>query len=117
VSVWAILQNLVQLRDIYEGNWESFISSCAVRHFFNLSDKTTLDYVSSMLGDRSVPTYNAGMVTGATARPLITPDELRRASADTMFTLIDQLPVAQIPKLPYYEVLTEGEHYDPNPYR
>ncbi|MEJ1929159.1 type IV secretory system conjugative DNA transfer family protein [Nostoc sp. NIES-2111] len=116
VSVWAILQNLVQLHNMYRDNWESFISSCAVRHFFNLSDKTTLDYVSAMLGDRSVPSYNAGMVTGATARPLITPDELRRASAATMFTLIDQLPVARLPKLPYYDVLTEGKHYDRNPY-
>lgn len=120
VSVWAILQNLVQLRDMYDGNWENFISSCAVRHFFNLNDNTTLEYVSKLFGQKSIPTYQqtpTGMqVSGATARPLITTDELRRASANVIFTLVDQLPVSIFPKVPYYTVLTEGKDFDPNPY-
>jgi type IV secretion system protein VirD4 len=120
VSVWAILQNLVQLRDMYEGNWENFISSCAVRHFFNMNDNTTLDYVSRLFGQKSVPTYTTtptgSMLSGATARPLITPDELRRASADMIFTLIDQKPVTFFPKVPYYQVLEEGRDFDRNPY-
>lgn len=120
VTVWAILQNLVQLRDMYEGNWENFISSCAVRHFFNLNDNTTLDYVSKLFGQKSIPTYQqtpTGMqVSGATARPLITTDELRRASANNIFTLIDQLPVSIFPKVPYYQIFNEGTDYDPNPY-
>ncbi len=120
VSVWAILQNLVQLRDMYEGNWENFISSCAVRHFFNLNDNTTLDYLSKLFGQKSVPTYSNSptgpMLSGATARPLITPDELRRFSANNIFTLIDQCPVTFFKKTPYYEVLEERKNFDKNPY-
>jgi type IV secretion system protein VirD4 len=120
VSVWAILQNLVQLKDTYESNWESFLSSCAVKHFFNLGDNTTLEYVSALLGQTSIPSYSMGpagpSVSGATARPLVTADELRRGSAESMFTLIDQKPVHLIEKFPYYEALELGLDYDPNPY-
>jgi type IV secretion system protein VirD4 len=117
VSIWAILQNLVQLRDIYGNNWENFISSCGVRHFFNVNDNTTLDYLSSLFGNKSIPSYdNMGKVSGATARPLITPDELRRASADNIFTLIDQKPVTMCKKIPYYSFLREGQDFDLNPY-
>ena len=117
VSVWAILQNLVQLRDMYGNNWENFISSCGVRHFFNLNDNTTLEYLSRLFGQTSIPSYDQlGGVSGATARSLITADELRRASADSIFTLLDQHPVTYFRKLPYYTVLTEGKDFDPNPY-
>jgi type IV secretion system protein VirD4 len=106
----------VQLRELYDANWESFLSSCAVRHFFNLNDKTTLEYVSSLFGVRSIATYSAGIAVGATPRPLINPDELRRASDNRIFTLIDQQPPTYFPKSPYYEVLEEGVDFDPNPY-
>jgi type IV secretion system protein VirD4 len=119
-SVWAILHNLAELCDMHEGNWENFISSCAVRHFFNLNDNTTLEYLSKLFGQKSVPTYQNSptgmMLSGATARPLITPDELRRFSANNIFTLIDQKPVTFFKKMPYYEVLEEGKDFDRNPY-
>lgn len=117
ISVWAILQNLVLLRDIYGNNWENFISSCGVRHFFNLNDNTTLEYISHLFGQTSIPSYDQlGSISGATARPLITPDELRRASSEIIFTLLDQHPVTMFRKIPYYELFEERKGYDPNPY-
>jgi len=118
VHVWGILQNLVQLQDTYGNNWENFISSCGVRHFFNVSDVTTAEYISKMLGTLSVPTYdNTGNISGASGRSLVNPDELRLLSNDTIYMILDHLHPAKIQKLPYYESgLVEGRDYDKNPY-
>ncbi len=114
VHVWAILQSLVQLKDLYKDNWENFIASCAVRHFFNISDNFSAEYISQMFGQTSVIMYDEkGKVSGATARPLVTTDELRRHSGDTIYTVIDQLAPATVGKLPYYRM---GLESDPNPY-
>jgi len=119
VHIWAIYQNLVQIRDSYGNNWENFISSCGVRHFFNISDNTTADYVSKMMGTFSVPQYDAlGKVSGSTGRSLVNPDELRQTSNDNIYTIIDTLPPAKFKKRPYYleENLKVGQDYDQNPY-
>jgi type IV secretion system protein VirD4 len=119
VHIWAIYQNLVQIADTYGNNWENFISSCAVRHFFNVSDVTTAEYVSKMLGQYSVPSYDAlGNVNGSSARNLVNPDELRQRSSNLIYTIIDDLPPAVLPKRPYFlePNLKLGEDYDQNPY-
>lgn len=117
VHIWAILQNLIQLKSLYGDNWESFISSCSVRHFFNMSDNFTADYVSAMFGKTTVPKYNSvGIITDSTQRQLVNPDELRRQSGENIFAVVDDLPPAKIPKVPYYAVLKEGEDYDRNPF-
>ena len=114
VHIWAILQNLGQLEKIYKDSWENFISSCSVRHFFNVSDNFTLDYLSKMFGQTSVIEYDEkGNVSGASGRPLVTIDELRRESGEIIYTVIDQLAPAQVPKVPYYAM---GLDADPNPY-
>lgn len=114
IHVWAILQNLVQLQDLYGKNWENFLSSCSVRHFFNVSDNTTAEYISKMFGSTSIPSYNPmGQLSGATGRSLVNADELRRYSGDTIYTVIDQLSPAEFMKFPYYLM---GLDHDPNPY-
>jgi type IV secretion system protein VirD4 len=114
VHLWTIWQSLVQIQDLYPKTWQSFISNCSVRHFFNISDNFSADYISSMFGQTSVPEYNdKGEVSGASARPLVTPDEIRRQSDESIYTVIDQLAPTEIPKAPYYKM---GLEYDPNPY-
>ena len=114
VHLWTIWQSLVQIQDLYPKTWQSFISNCSVRHFFNISDNFSADYISSMFGQTSVPEYNdKGDISGASARPLVTPDEIRRQSGDTIYTVIDQLAPAQVPKVPYYKMNLDC---DPNPY-
>jgi type IV secretion system protein VirD4 len=120
VHVWAILQNLVQLERTYGTNWENFISSCGVRHFFNVSDVTTANYISQLIGTTSIPTFDLlGNLTGATGRSLINVDELRLQSNDQMYLIADQTPPAKLLKMPYHSMsfLTEGIHYDKNPYQ
>ncbi len=118
IHIWAILQNLVQLNDQYGRNWENFISSCAVKHFFNISDNFTAEYVSKMLGEVSYPVYGTAGLETVTARPMVKIDELRRFSSDTIYTIINNLYPAQFKKRPYYEIpfLQLGIDYKLNPY-
>lgn len=114
IHIWSIFQTLVQINKTYGDNWENFIANCSVRHFFNVSDNFSCDYISKMFGQTSIPTYDEkGQLNGATARPLVTHDELRIQSGETIYTVIDQLPPAEIPKFPYYQMNLEC---DPNPY-
>lgn len=119
VHVWAILQNLIQLKSLYGEQWESFISSCSVRHFFNISDNFSTKYLSEMFGTTTQIIHNGlGEVKEANARHLINPDELRKASGDVIFTVIDQLSPAAFMKQSYLMRgdLVRGEDYDDNPY-
>jgi type IV secretion system protein VirD4 len=119
VHIWAIVQTLTQLKDAYGPNWENFINSCSVRHFFNMSDNMTLDYVSHLFGNRSEISFDRdGNVSGSTSRPLISADELRRGSEENIYTLIEQRHPVAWPKSPYYSWpwLHVGPFYQPNPY-
>jgi type IV secretion system protein VirD4 len=119
VHVWAILQNLVQLQDQHGASWENFISSCSVKHFFNVSDNTSANYISAMFGQSSFTVLGLlGNPSGYTQRSLLNPDELRRSSAETIYTVIDQNAPAQLRKLRYFEnpELIAGKDYAPNPY-
>ncbi|OQP60346.1 hypothetical protein A3860_33750 [Niastella vici] len=114
IHVWLIFQSLIQIKKIHGDNWENFIANCSVRHFFNISDNFSADYISHLFGTTSMPSYDdKGNITGASPRPLVTPDELRRESGKTIYTVIDQLAPALIPKMPYYKM---GLDCDPNPY-
>ena len=114
IHVWSIFQSLVQIKNLYGDNWENMVANCSVRHFFNISDNFSADYLSHFFGTTSVATYDdKGNVNGASPRPLVTADEIRRGSGDTIYAVIDQLPVAQIRKVPYYEMEIDC---DPNPY-
>jgi len=114
VHIWNIFQDLTQIKDVYGDKWQTFIQNSSVRHFFNISDPFSGEFLEKMFGQTSIPTYNEkGEISGATPRPLVTMDEIRRESGETIYTIIDQLPVAQVPKHPYY--LTNLD-CDPNPY-
>lgn len=118
VTIWAILQSLIQLKDKYGTNWESFLGNTAVRHFFSVGDNFTADYLSAALGQTTFMTYpKTG--TGnpnSSSRPLVTPDEVKRGSANNIFTLIEQRPPVYFAKIPYFEMPDMRQRYDENPY-
>ncbi len=108
VTVWCILQSLIQLRDVYGNNWESFIANSTIRHYFNVSDNFSADYISHAMGKTSNVTYTGRSIfnvlnADATPRELITPDELRRESGKTIFAFFADKPPLRISKHPYYE--------------
>jgi type IV secretion system protein VirD4 len=119
IIFWPIIQDLTQLKNLYFDAWETFMSNTAVRQFFSVSDNFSLEYLSKLMGQSTTVTYemqNGVRKPNATARPLITPDEIRRGSADNMFTIIEQRPPTILPKKPYYDIPQLDGRYDDNPY-
>jgi len=51
VKLWAILQDLGQLKAIYKERWETFLGNAGITTWFGLNDLTSLEYVSNRLGD------------------------------------------------------------------
>ncbi|HQW94259.1 MAG TPA: type IV secretory system conjugative DNA transfer family protein [Saprospiraceae bacterium] len=119
ITMWPIVQDLGQLKSIYGDVWETFISNTAVRHFLSVSDVFSLEYISKLMGTKTTVTYDANDKSGkphVTARALATEDEIRRASANAIFTLVENRPPLVFSKLPYYEMPTLDGLHDPNPY-
>lgn len=116
VHLFLVLQNLIQLAGMYGEEWENFVSSCSVRHFFGINDNFTANYVANSMGTTSIPTYDLmGNLSGSSARWLMTPDELRRLGNEIIIFIDNLNPVLHY-KNPYYLFGQVGEQYDENPY-
>ncbi|MFT3909734.1 MAG: type IV secretory system conjugative DNA transfer family protein [Ferruginibacter sp.] len=113
--LWAIIQDLNQLKMNYGDSWETIISNSGVQHYFSVKDNFSLDYLERNFGQKSVVTYDDGK-PNTTARPLITADEIKRSSKDNIFTIIDQRAPTYFRKKAYYEIDVLKGRYDANPY-
>lgn len=54
IRIWAILQDLNQLKRDYPKSWETFLGNTGVQQFFGNTDQTTLDYLTKALGETEV---------------------------------------------------------------
>lgn len=120
ITVWPILQSLIQLKGLYGDNWETFTANTAIRQFFTINDNFTANYVSAAIGQTShvITTRNWFGVQDANAnqRPLVTPDEVRRGSAENIFAFIGSNPPTTFAKRPYYQISELQAKRDRNPY-
>jgi type IV secretion system protein VirD4 len=120
VTIWPILQSLIQLKGLYGDNWETFIANTAIRQYFAVNDNFSAEYVSGALGETSHVVSNKGWFGGEGAesnhRALVTPDEVRRGSANAIFGFFASNPPTVFKKAPYYEMGTLKGRDDPNPY-
>ncbi|MGF1923838.1 MAG: type IV secretory system conjugative DNA transfer family protein [Bacteroidia bacterium] len=111
VTICPILQSLIQLKDLYGDNWETFTANCTIRQFFSVNDNFTAEYVSTAIGKTSNPTSD-----GMNARHLVTPDELRRYSGKNIFAFFESSPPTYFNKYPYYIWEKLKGRADANPY-
>ncbi|AYL96690.1 type IV secretory system conjugative DNA transfer family protein [Mucilaginibacter celer] len=120
VTVWAILQSLVQLQALYQNNWQVFIGNTAVRHFFGIHNNFDANYISAAIGQTSnvlIERHRMGIgKVESNQRPLITPDELRIASGKSIFTFIDDMPPTYFDKAPYHDKEELKARASKNPY-
>jgi len=120
ITLWPIIQTLVQLDSIYGNLWQNFIGNTAVRHFFNINDNFTADYVSHSIGNTShvmvTKAWFGTMEAEGNERALVTSDELHRESGEQIFTFIGNKPVTYFPKQPYQTMNELNGRYDDNPY-
>ena len=87
VSVSIILQNLAQLKALFEKQWESIVGNCDTFLYLGGNEQSTHKYVSELLGKETIDTNTYGKSTGhsgsystnyqQTGRELLTPDEVR----------------------------------------
>ena len=87
VSVSIILQNLTQLKALYEKDWESIVGNCDEFVYLGGNEQLTHKYVSELLGKETIDTNTFGRNFGRngsyskndqnTGRELMTPDEVR----------------------------------------
>ena len=88
VSVSIILQNLAQLKALFEKQWESIVGNCDELLYLGGNEQSTHKYISEMIGKETIDTNTYGKSTGhsgnystnyqISGRELLTPDEVRR---------------------------------------
>lgn len=54
LKIWAILQDLPQLKRHYPQSWETFLGNAGTLQFFGNADQTTLEFISRRLGEIEV---------------------------------------------------------------
>ena len=87
VSVSIILQNLAQLKALFEKQWESIVGNCDEFLYLGGNEQSTHKYVSELLGKETIDTNTYGQSKGRsgsystnwqlTGRELLMPDEVR----------------------------------------
>ncbi len=88
VSVSIILQNLAQLKKLFEKEWESITGNCDSFLYLGGNEQSTHEYVSKLLGKETIDLNTYGKSAGRngnystnyqiSGRELLTPDEVRR---------------------------------------
>lgn len=96
VSVSIILQNLSQLKALFEKQWESIVGNCDEFLYLGGNEQSTHKYVSELLGKETIDTNTFGKSTGRSGnystnyqisgRELLTPDEVRML--DNQYTIL-----------------------------
>ena len=87
ISVSIIIQNMAQLKALYEKQWESITGNCDEFLYLGGNEQSTHEYVSKLLGKETIDLNTYGQSKGRsgtystnwqlTGRELLTPDEVR----------------------------------------
>ena len=87
ISVSIIIQNMAQLKALFEKQWESIVGNCDEFVYLGGNEQSTHEYVSKMLGKETIDTNTYGRSQGRngsystnyqnSGRELLMPDEVR----------------------------------------
>lgn len=87
ISASIIIQNLAQLKALFEKQWESTVGNCDEFLYLGGNEQSTHEYVSKLLGKETIDTNTYGQSKGRNGsystnwqlagRELMTPDEVR----------------------------------------
>ena len=132
VQLWPILQDFSQLKSLYGERWQTFLANAGVVQAFSVAENMTAEYLSDMLGTRTVTLRgeSAGWSAGrhgrsknhtenltVQGRPLLMPDELMRLPADQELLLMPGRRPALLKRLRYYTDPEFRGRFDPFPPR
>ena len=124
ISVSIIIQNLSQLKALFEKSWESIVGNCDEFLYLGGNEQSSYKYVSELLGKETIDTNTYGKSTGhsssystnyqMTGRELLTQDEVRMLDNNKAILLIrGEKPVVDkkynILKHPNVKYTTDGK--------
>lgn len=115
VRVWMIVQELAELRRVYGRDATATImSQSEVVQYFAVQNHELAKEISAALGSRTVITHsinlgrttddNAGESRSETARPLLSPDEIRQLPREAQILFVQNNPPIMALRLPFWEV-------------
>lgn len=106
ISVSIILQNLAQLKKLFEKEWEGLLGNCDELLYLGGNEKETHKYISELLGKKTIHTKNFSRSRGQSGnytdqentkgRELAMPEEVRllnETGDNSLLFLKDQRPV------------------------
>lgn len=116
ISFSVILQNLDQLKAIYDKSYETIIGNCDTHVFLGSNSPTTCEYFSKQLGEKTIERFNKstnrdkmynrqGYSTSdqIMGRALMTPDELRRMDNDLCIIFVKGIKPVKAKKYYYFK--------------
>ena len=124
ISVSIIIQNMAQLKALFEKQWESIVGNCDEFLYLGGNEQSSHKYVSELLGKETIDTNTYGQSRGrngsystnyqVSGRELMTPDEVRML--DNQYALLfirGERPVMDlkydIMKHPNVALTTDGD--------
>lgn len=123
ISVSIIIQNMAQLKALFEKQWESIVGNCDEYLYLGGNEQSTHEYVSKLLGKETIDMNTYGQSRGShgsystnwqiTGRELMTPDEVRMLNNDFGLLFIrGERPVIDLKydiyKHPNISLITDG---------
>ena len=123
ISVSIIIQNMAQLKALFEKQWEGIVGNCDEYLYLGGNEQSTHEYVSKMLGKETIDMNTYGQSKGShgsystnwqiTGRELMTSDEVRMLNNDFGLLFIrGERPVQDLKyniyKHPNISLITDG---------
>jgi type IV secretion system protein VirD4 len=126
VRVWAIVQELADLRRVYGKELtDTILSQAEVKQFFAVQNNDLARQLSATLGTRTVKTMNYSLgqreddeitpSVGETGQPLLSADEIRRLQPGKQLILYQHAPPILCDRVAYWEVEPWRQWAEPNP--
>ena len=116
ISFSVILQNLDQLEAVYEKSYETIMGNCDTHVFLGSNSYKTVEYFSKALGEKTIVRDSRSVNRDkqykrqgysdsdqVMARPLMTPDELRRMDNDDCIIYEKGIKPVKAKKYYYFE--------------
>lgn len=126
IDYCLVVQDLNQLQELYKNGWQTIMSNCRFKYFKSISDIVTAEYVSKLLGNKTVwaDTENPHPVsrdleTGSRSRvgmPLRSPDELLRMDPEEAIVIREGENPLIANACPYDLDERTRRKADPNPF-
>lgn len=126
ISIWLILQDFAQLKEVYYDAWYSFLANSDVLQVAGIQDPYSCKQVTDMLGNTTVWSRSLKRMDkedpsiyrelNETERPLLTADELRRLHPEKQIVFCRPSRPLVARKIRYYEDRQFIHKAAPNPY-